>query len=267
MKSAYQKLERAKQHLALLDTSIADFRALDAYDFVPQEAEAPQDEKLAVLEYHVKVKAEQPDSWGVIVGDILTNLRAALDHSVYGHAVDRNALLPKQQKGLSFPILTDPEKGFNGPAKTLGPLLDTAVLGVIESHQPYKADDPAQDVLQVLTELVNSDKHRTINVIAYSAKELGVKRKPDDIVIKSVDLHSVEMVDGAIIGSVTLQRPMGEGTDKSPSFRILDGTLEVAYVETISIPSVNDRLSVLNVMQWLVDGVEEVLDELKKAGC
>ncbi|MDI9907988.1 hypothetical protein [Rhodococcus sp. IEGM 1406] len=267
MKSAYQKLERAKQHLALLDASITAFRALDAYEFVPKEGEPPQDKRLAVIEYHVKVKSELPDSWGVIVGDILTNLRAALDHSVFGHAADRNALSPKHVKAMSFPILTDPVKGFAGPTKTLGALVDPTVLAVVESRQPYNVSDPATARLQVLNELVNVDKHRTINVIAYSAMELGIKRKADDIIIRSVDLHPVEMVDGAVIGSVILDRPIGQSTDKAPTYRTLDGTLEVGYVETIAIPSVDGRHSVLDVMEALVFDVEDVLHELKKAGC
>lgn len=267
MKSAYQKLERAKQHLALLDARITAFRALDAYEFVPKEGEPPQDERLAVIEYHVKVKSELPDSWGVIVGDILTNLRAALDHSVFGHADDRNELSPKDVKAMSFPILTDPVKGFAGPTKTLGALVDPAVLAIVESRQPYNVSDPATAPLQVLNELVNVDKHRTINVIVYSAMELGIKRKADDIIIRSVDLHPVEMVDGAVIGSVTLDRPIGQSTDKAPTYRTLDGTLEVGYVETIAIPSVEDRHSVLDVMEALVFDVEDVLHELKKAGC
>ncbi|WP_406230578.1 hypothetical protein [Nocardia sp. NBC_01009] len=63
--------------------------------------------------YTVRVREPIPEDWPLMVGDVLTNLRAALDHSVYGHAESRNQLTDKQRKALCFPIIEKVETWDN----------------------------------------------------------------------------------------------------------------------------------------------------------
>ena len=39
------------------------------------------------------------------------------------------------------------------------------------------------------------------------------------------------------------------------------------YVEKIEAPPTNDHVPLLGLMNWLVNEVEQLLDELKAAGC
>ena len=76
----------------------------------------PGDPSQAVITYGLKVKEEPSSEWGLIVGDILTNLRAALDHAVYGHAAARQQLTQAQERKLQFPILTNSDQWLGAAA-------------------------------------------------------------------------------------------------------------------------------------------------------
>lgn len=79
----------------------------------PDRLRQPFSDALVDVVYTVRVREPIPEDWPLMVGDVLTNLRAALDHSVYGHAESRNQLTDKQRKALCFPIIEKVETWDN----------------------------------------------------------------------------------------------------------------------------------------------------------
>jgi hypothetical protein len=77
--------------------------------------------------------ARNPGSWALITGDILTNLRAALDHSNYPHLKCRKPALPDFQ--IQFPIVDD-ETAFDSKRCVTDRHFDTPVLAELRSDTP-----------------------------------------------------------------------------------------------------------------------------------
>ncbi|MGV0796229.1 hypothetical protein ABQF26_04645 [Mycolicibacterium elephantis] len=266
MQSAFAKLARAKVHLDQLDTDVKAFRAREPHDWTLSAVDHLFDPSLAVVKVHVRVKEQTPDTWPLIVGDVLTNLRAALDHAVYGHASSRRALTPAQEKSLNYPIITIATDWPNHRNR-LAQFLDTNVLNVIEDSQPFKAGDPNWHSLALLNNLVNEDKHRAVRTVSYISEHLDVPSS--DLQIVRRDVPSVEMTEGALVASLTVRRAEGDPGDKpgfpgwsAKHFHVVNG-----FIEKIELPKVNDARPLLQVMETLVADVESLLHDLKTAGC
>ena len=93
--SARRKLQRAKVHLAALQAAIQDFREKSPYEFA---MESPGNERWQPgipVTVSVKQAPPIPDDWALITGDILTNVRAALDHAVFPHICPLEAALAR----------------------------------------------------------------------------------------------------------------------------------------------------------------------------
>ncbi len=270
MESAFAKLSRAKVHRDTLRTDVEAYRARDPHDWVLRQTDHLFDPSRAVLRVVVKVKEQKPDNWGLIVGDILTNLRAALDHAVYEHAAGRVTLTPKQEKDLNYPIITIPTDWPNQRAR-LTPFVDSAVLQVIEDSQPFKATKGLADwhALALLNGLVNRDKHRAVRTVAYMNEEFTVTHSKLDII--KLDTTPCEMTDGAVVATATVRLPdpssLTPQQQKEAGWRLAPLDVVSGYIENIDLPKVGAQQSVLFVMDTLVGDVESLLNDLKAAGC
>lgn len=111
-----------------------------------------------------RVRKPQPfnDVWLVIIGEILYDLRSALDHLAC-------ALVPKPNPRTEFPIFRkkDGPDGFLTKAPAKLPRLQQGkpdAWDIIEQLQPYqgagRGGDPERDPLWVLHQLNIIDKHR-----------------------------------------------------------------------------------------------------------
>jgi hypothetical protein len=83
--SALAKYARAQKHLAELRAAIDEAHAADLSNELSYRVDYPygDDDPRAVVTLRLELRS--PTEWSLIMGDILTNLRAALDHVVYGH--------------------------------------------------------------------------------------------------------------------------------------------------------------------------------------
>lgn len=106
--------------------------------------------------------------WALAAGDLLNNLRCALDHAVYALAIiEAGQDPPPQATRLAFPI-ADTEKGWRRAARrALGPRSNTA-QDAIGSLQPGRW---AGSTLALLRELNNEDKHRLLKVSVFSLQQ------------------------------------------------------------------------------------------------
>jgi hypothetical protein len=103
-----------------------------------------------------------PDDWVFRVGDIVHNMRVALDYLTFA-IVKPPSNDVKRIRRTSFPIIAPPRTALDWPgmAGLRLPDLDAAIVGVFESLQAYhRRDGQWTDSLVTLDELENVHKHR-----------------------------------------------------------------------------------------------------------
>lgn len=116
------------------------------------------DDRLA-WEARIDFASDPPnDEWALVLGDVIHNLRSALDVLVWSCAAPET-LTPSQQRDLAFPILTDASKWDRARRRRLQSVPDD-VVERIRNVQPFNIDEPRLDYLAVLHDLDITDKHR-----------------------------------------------------------------------------------------------------------
>jgi len=179
------KLKRAQVHINSLEGRARRFRTLYPDPNAGYETHSDPDAHA----FYVQGSRPIPDDWGPAVGDILTNLRAALDHLTWvlawqnlGEELYR--LPDGEQRRIAFPF-TDSESAFEGTT-TYRHIIPGA-RNPMESLQPYHAADwPGLYVLTLLNDFTNMDKHRVVTpVLRQGAIRLG----PDSGARIALDFH------------------------------------------------------------------------------
>jgi hypothetical protein len=129
------KIARAKDHFADLRNSMDVVVHPDRYRFVFE-----YDAETQRHVYTVHDVPAIPPGWSVMVGDILYNLRSALDHLAW-QLVLRDGGDPGDR--THFPVRPSPfdKKGQLFSARLDLPVTDTKILDAHEECQPYRGPD------------------------------------------------------------------------------------------------------------------------------
>ncbi len=158
------KLERAKRHLAHLEKAINARVNKDIYRF--ELNPDPQSGKHILTAHDVP---EVDPQWGLEIGEILFNLRSALNHLAW-QLVILDAGTPGEQ--TQFPVRATPfnKKGVLTPTQLTPEINSPQILEALDKVQPYYGHDftPApnhQSPLWQLHKLNNIDKHRLLLVV------------------------------------------------------------------------------------------------------
>lgn len=146
------KVSRAKYHLSDLEQAISAYFATNPY-VVGTKIE---DNTRRLVYYLVSVK-ETPESIMSITGDILHNLRSALDHLAYQLFIAAGGT-HAGSRHIQFPIV-DNIGGYEKAKTNLLQGLATNAIAAVDAIKPYNGGN---DVLWRLHKLENIDKHRTI---------------------------------------------------------------------------------------------------------
>lgn len=180
------KVCRAHLHFCELDAEIRSWFNSYAYEVPPEDDE---DDWIA---FRLQIKSNLPPTLPVLVGDVVHNLRSALDHLIWQSCVINDA---PPGGHLKFPVcLTEgawlrdveerdiAERG-KGPIDGLG---DHAAF-LVKSAQPYVGRNETQarkTALAWLNWLSNRDKHRYVHAATAVAshKRFGVEFNPPDAV-------------------------------------------------------------------------------------
>jgi hypothetical protein len=115
-----------------------------------------------------------PPEWPIIVGEIVHNLRSALDHLVWELVIVETGKSPVTNK-TGFPVFVD-QDGFNGRGKD--PFLKGVgiePMAFIETTQPFATGERKDSPLWHLHELSNWDKHRSIYVTGASSADPSIE--------------------------------------------------------------------------------------------
>jgi hypothetical protein len=184
----WAKADRAQHHLRLLDRLVAEFRASEPYRVVPRPTDTP-----GRTEYRLHIHKPVPPEISTTIGDILHNLRSALDSLAYEMALrgrDR-PMTKKQERACVFPVRETPERFdefFDQDSKHEGDRIRAALYGdraraAFRSVQPFRIHEEAMllgvevtdtyeqeyrwSELYRLTQLSNLDKHRRLGLMAW----------------------------------------------------------------------------------------------------
>jgi hypothetical protein len=157
------KLERAKRHYAELETALASFFATTPYKISTRR----NDERKPV--YYLSEVTDVPVEFSLIIGDVIQNLRSALDHLAYDLWV-REANGQGREGRIYFPIEKDQASyNRNKADKTRG--ISQQSLAIIDTLSPYPGGN---DVLWRIHTLNNRDKHRLLVTVGSSFQSLDL---------------------------------------------------------------------------------------------
>lgn len=192
------KWDRAQAQVNALEAEIREFlQSVDKpYKFTLDRNTETGEDRIVI-----NIVRQSPPMWSVQIGEIIHNLRSALDHMVYEIAATHGK--GKVPTGTEFPIFIDEvrfhstERG-GGLYKIRGLPLNAQTS--IEEIQPFQRKQaPTLHQLWALQELSNWDKHRLLHItnVATGARNLSLKPSPG-IKIQSIKVRADgEIEDGA----------------------------------------------------------------------
>lgn len=173
--SWWLKVKRAQKHLRELEREIRRPTKRNPYT---EEFVVEPDGDYYRWRSRLQMTDELKQRLAIIVGDVLHNLRTALDHCAV-------AVAPRERERLAgFPIFTEDfwledrpghsvrgddmaRQGRRTYRRQTDEMPDDA-LAIIEAAQPYKAaSDPGLTPLGLLAQLENADKHRRLLITQY----------------------------------------------------------------------------------------------------
>ena len=209
----------AKQHYEALCNEIADFFTPDIYSVVTESEDKGEllGKHRQIVRRRVFFKAE-PDvlRWGAMLGDVVGNLRAALDHVVYAISVSRDPEEFRDDRSTEFPI-TDSLDGFNRVRRRGNPPhfeirgLPPEAQAIVKALQPhYGRDDQDRrkgDPLWLLRELSNIDKHRSLHMTTWTALQVrwDITHLFEGTVIHSQWIRPIGVIEsGAVLAEIDM---------------------------------------------------------------
>ncbi len=185
------KLARAREHLEALRVASDAFWKLNPYAIVGEfDAQAGE------YVFKVRVYEEPPPYLGVIVGDVVHNLRSALDYLAW--ELVKLAPATPREGVTGFPIFESEDEFLGkGGGRGAGPML----RGMRDEHQefiqglqPYHGGDEAPaHFLAHLRRLSNTDKHRTLHLALAIIEEDGI------VLSELVPVRDVEPPDRSLV--------------------------------------------------------------------
>jgi hypothetical protein len=159
MEGPKEKLYRAREHLRALRHEIDVFLYREPYG-AAHEIDPENGDDI----WRMEINSPPPMRLGVMVGDVVHNLRSCLDHLAWQLAL---MCTSSPRKTTEFPIFRDARtgpchKGFDPDgAKKIRDLPGDAQK-IIQSVQPYHGLTPLGDALWTLHRMAITDKHQII---------------------------------------------------------------------------------------------------------
>jgi hypothetical protein len=251
IESAKLKVKRATEHIETLQSRASGY-ASDDTNFVVEEGDGVK---------KLRFPNEPPAEIAILAGEIVYQLRSALDHLAF-ELVKTNpkgiTLPPKWWEHCQFPLCIEiPRKGnpsvplkvplpFNYFKKSL-PEITVQAFTFIEELQPYNQENGSMQ-LGWLEKLANIDKHRHFHIVNPQAYQFEHIRSPR---IDSYDLS-----------------PLHDGTEIKPALHSTDELSDAVSVERgivdlflsfdeSALPVEVTDVPVDNVLQLCVDTITD----------
>jgi len=245
------KIERAKKHLRDLETALERFNETDPHEVVTKNN--------GEWEKVIGRVDPLPDCLALITGDVVHNLRSALDHLIWQLVIANGGEPEKDPTRYSFPIWDSAAKtSFPGKAKGVSP----AALKIIEGLKPYKGGNEA---LWAINYLDVVDKHRLLLAAAATAATMTIDMVAAAHAMKGerpppagtpTTLVRFKMKAQPLYVGMFLGRSQG-GTRKK---RYEDA--ELAFGVALNEPEIGEPEPIIPALQQLIDATEAVVLKL-----
>jgi hypothetical protein len=195
--SSRAKLQRATELRRQLDVLIADYLEENPYRFVtdvrPRGLGSDWDD-------YIEVAALPPDDiWGPVIGDVVHNLRSAVEHAAWDMALPSARAQKRDALNVTFPISMTEGQRFRRGLNLLRPEFHE----VVRSVQPF-VNPNTHHPLWMLHALWNDDKHRTIHTTGFC-----IGQKPNDGAVYGFDGWSYGTFDRT---SASARTRLGSGS-------------------------------------------------------
>lgn len=186
MNDAWVRINRAKESVQRLHTTVA---TTDSSDMHGVDFESDPDGHVRIL---ARVIKSPPQEWRLIIGDILVDLRSALDYAVYGLAVSHaGGREPKNPRAIEFPIARSSQWFASKGLPKISQL--PKARAYIESVQPYQPGYGGDTcALWVLNELVGVNKHRFIPVVWHALHDTSLEFNIEGATIEDFVAYKIE---------------------------------------------------------------------------
>lgn len=107
-----------------------------------------------------------PLELSVLLGEILYQLRAALDNALYiACVVVSGADPPPNANHIEWPICNSPADWRN-KTRRISKAVDPRLLACLEKIQPYQAECPDWNCLRILNEMARLDRHQSVHLVS-----------------------------------------------------------------------------------------------------
>ncbi len=212
LEGVWRKIARANVHLQTFGVEERAFLDRKPYRLrvdIDTQSSGDMVNEILVVETTDSVPADL----SVLIGDVLYNLRSALDHLAW-QLVLANQGTPNDK--TAFPIFNDRTVIRNGKAVerwlNIAGGVHRDALALIEESQPYlRTDGPTMHPLWILNELVNIDKHRLLLVLAtvYESIDMTSRGARGPISIRVPVRRALE--PGAYVGTLAIPADQHDG--------------------------------------------------------
>jgi hypothetical protein len=102
MRSAWIKWARGVEHQRVLARAMRESSAVKSHEYVRVDNARDADDPLVRVHWRLRILEPFPERWSVLLGDVLTNFRAAMDHTFWAAAVSHSGQPEKPQR-VTFP--------------------------------------------------------------------------------------------------------------------------------------------------------------------
>jgi hypothetical protein len=259
----WQRIKRAEAHRDAFAAAWNSFAHTDAYDVV-----------LHINDYgHGGMWLEPrhitlPTDFSLQIGEILYQLKAALDGSIYASAIlDSGQDPPPDEKWLEFPITNSSDK-FKNCARNIEPL-DPRKKAFIERVQPYNIPDIPDNLLinnfnrtlGILHDWARKDRHRKLHFTgSWIAKASPQLRLPAGVTLVKMDVIGSGFLEHAskIASFVLAGYNSGLKVDGNPNLFLDIGIDEVP-------PPCADNDTLGNRIESMIFTVKNIVGALESA--
>lgn len=259
------KVARARENLQGLQLEFQRFSESKPYR-LRQEKDLETNEYILVY-FPI---GEIPCNWSVIIGEILFNLRSALDLAIYELTVrEQGVPLSKTE----FPVFDDKsvfsELKKDGTPTTRSGLykirgLSQKTIDCIEASQPYNIRQTGKEsVLALLHEMNNIDKHNRLHLcrqMAFKTKIILIRDAPPNYLSMVLDNIGGNLDERAIIARMEISPPFLD----DEVYMNADVVIEIFFDKGAS-SAFSEHQSVVETLQVLIAGVETILLRLENS--
>ncbi len=231
---AWGKLERAKHHA---DQLTVEFFEWGARNQPSTPILKTFDAEQGCYIYAVGDYPETPRAWSYIIGDALTNFRAAMDYLAWRLVKAGTDPNPKDENKVAFPVVHD-EPAYAGQALRLLPGVIPMHHAIVKRYQPYQRPQDLRQNHPIarVSKLCRLEKHRSIVVAAFLSHQLNaeIPAKFPNFIEDRREARNVSTLRALVPGTELLRiygRPTAEGLE--PEVKVKwDGKFTLTFEET-----------------------------------